>query len=86
MLTIYMPDPLIISSTPSPTPTHPKIYIDYGPRGLFGDFKPLPDEPWYLYAKRLCSEGHSVPDALLTVAASQIGQVMLTSSISLVSE
>lgn len=38
----------------------------------------VPNESWLHYSKRLCLEGHSVPDAFLTVAASQIGQIMLT--------
>ncbi len=48
------------------------------PEGLWDDFKKRGAESWPHYLKRLCSEGHSVPDAFLTVAASQIGQIMLT--------
>ena len=47
----------------------------YGEKGLFGDFKRSPGEGWLGYTKRLCSEGHSVPDAFLTVAASQVSAV-----------
>lgn len=39
--------------------------------GLWDDFKKRPNEGWLHYTRRLCSEGHSVPDAFLTVAASQ---------------
>lgn len=34
-------------------------------------FRKRPDESRLHYAKRLCSEGHSVPDAFLTCASSQ---------------
>ncbi|KAL6756332.1 transmembrane amino acid transporter protein-domain-containing protein [Haematococcus lacustris] len=46
--------------------------------GMWASWKRGSDEPWARYALRMCREGHSVPDAFLTVAGSQIGQIMLT--------
>lgn len=57
--------------------THGVQVID-GRQPLFEDFKKRPNESGWRYVWRLCSEGHTVPDAFLTVAASQIGQIMLT--------
>ncbi|WIA10993.1 hypothetical protein OEZ85_011150 [Tetradesmus obliquus] len=40
--------------------------------------KKAPGETSLGFVKRVMTEGHTIPDALLSVAASQIGQVMLT--------
>lgn len=41
------------------------------------DWSHMPTESWRDYAKRLCTEGHTVPDAFLTCACAQVGQVLL---------
>lgn len=55
---------------------HPHVCVVTGEEeplkaGLWDIFKKRADESHLHYLKRLCTEGHSVPDAFLTVASSQ---------------
>lgn len=47
------------------------------------DWVPLPAEDRKDYLRRLMTEGHTVPDAFMTMACAQVGQIMLNSPMSL---
>ena len=56
---------------------------DVPPSDTWAIFKRYEGEATGSYIKRLCLEGHRLPDAFLTIAASQIGQIMLATPASL---
>lgn len=43
------------------------------------DWTPMPKEGVWAYLLRICVEGHTVPDAFMTCACAQVGQIMLNS-------
>lgn len=47
------------------------------------DWTPLPGEDKRSFITRLLTEGHTVPDAFMTCACAQVGQIMLNSPMSL---